>query len=97
MKTLNDFLEEKTTITYDEIESAFEEQLDELEGAVSVCGLEYSPSYVLKEVDPTAYRCAVADFSDDTYIEYEGNYYLIDDFDDAQAEFEDYESEQEDE
>lgn len=41
----------------------YDDYLDE-QGDVDVCGLKYSPSEVLKEVDPTAYRCGYDDFCD---------------------------------
>ena len=34
------------------------------EGPVCIGNLEYSPSLVLREVDPTAYRCGFNDFVD---------------------------------
>jgi hypothetical protein len=34
------------------------------EGPVCIGGVEYSPSLVLREVDPTAYRCGFNDFVD---------------------------------
>ena len=34
------------------------------EGDVVVCGLAFLPSDVLKEMDPTAYRCGFSDYLD---------------------------------
>jgi polyhydroxyalkanoate synthesis regulator phasin len=34
------------------------------EGAVNVAGLEFMPSDIIKEMDPTAYRCGLIDFVD---------------------------------
>jgi len=39
----------------------YEEMLNELYGTVTVCGMEYDAGTVLKEVDPIAFRCGVAD------------------------------------
>jgi len=43
-------------------ECDFDELLDELYGEIEVCGYGYSSGYVLKEVDPTAYRCELNDW-----------------------------------
>jgi len=44
-------------------EKEYDEFLDEAYGTVKVCGYEYDTSQILKEVDPTAYRCGFADWS----------------------------------
>lgn len=51
-------------------EEQFDEFLDDCYGDVEVCGFTYNASYALKELDPTAYRCAKSD--------YESNYDLDD-------------------
>lgn len=64
------------------IEAAFREMLDDCYGTVQIAGLEYQAADALQAVDPTAYRCAYADWlagSDDAYIEIEGRYYGVDD------------------
>ncbi len=43
-------------------ESGYDDELDEIYGEVEICGYTYSSSYALKEVDPTAYRCGLADW-----------------------------------
>lgn len=40
----------------------FDELLDE-GGAVEVCGVWFNPSDILKELDPTAYRCGYLDYT----------------------------------
>ena len=45
-------------------EKEFEYQLNENYGDVDVCGMTYSAGTVLREVDPTAFRCAMADEPD---------------------------------
>ena len=47
----------------------FDDSLDEECGFVKVCGLEYASSYVLKEVDPTAYRTMFLDWVDNLMSE----------------------------
>ena len=54
-------------IEYYEIdESEFEEQyigMLDSEGPVSVCGMNFDPSRILRELDPTAYNCGLADYA----------------------------------
>lgn len=40
----------------------YDDMLDEIYGEVDVCGVSYSASRTLKEVDPTAYRCGYVDW-----------------------------------
>lgn len=56
------------TMSEQEAEKQYNEHLDELplESVIS-----YPTSYVLKEVDPTAYDCGFADFCDAEGIEIE--------------------------
>lgn len=49
------------TVNGDEM---FNDMLDECNEEVNICGYKYSPSYALKEIDPTAYRCGMADYLD---------------------------------
>lgn len=47
---------------------------DEMLGTVELCGMTYSASMVLREVDPVAYRCGFNDYvdsltEDETYVE----------------------------
>ena len=41
----------------------YEEMLD-CEGPVSVCGMKFDASRILKKLDPIAYRCGMNDFVD---------------------------------
>ena len=45
----------------------FDESLDESIPMIEIGSLEYSPSNVLKSIDPIAYRCALNDFVDAAY------------------------------
>ncbi len=45
----------------EEHEEEYKDALDE-QGDVVIGSLHYSPSYVLREVDPTAYRCGLVDY-----------------------------------
>jgi hypothetical protein len=46
----------------DDYEDSYREMLDEY--PVQICSLEYSASYVLEQIDPTAYRCGLNDYAD---------------------------------
>ena len=74
---------------YEISESDFDSYLDD-EGLVTVCGLEFYPSDILKSCDPIAYRCAKSD--------YESNYDLddVEEYSDLKEELEALESELED-
>ena len=50
---------------YEASESEFDEFLDEIEGSITVVGMEFFPSDILKSCDPVAYRCAKSDFESD--------------------------------
>lgn len=50
---------------YEASESEFDEFLDEIEGSITVAGMEFLPSDILKSCDPVAYRCAKNDFESD--------------------------------
>ena len=61
-------------ITEAEALEMYEEMLDDCEGPVELCGMTYSASYVLREVDPVAYRCGFNDYvdsltDDDIFVE----------------------------
>ena len=43
-------------------ESEYDEFLDEVEGSVTVAGMQFYASDILKSCDPVAYRCGKADF-----------------------------------
>ena len=53
-----------------DIELAYEDMLDECYGTVKVAGFSYDTSYLLKSVDPIAFRCGLSDYiSEENYIE----------------------------
>jgi len=61
-------------ITKTEALEMFNEMLDDCEGPVELCGSTYSASYVLREIDPVAYRCGFNDYvdsltDDDIFVE----------------------------
>ena len=56
------------TFEYSCTDGEYDEMLDEIYGDVEICGMNYSSSQALKELDPIAYRCGKGD--------YESNYDL---------------------
>ena len=57
-----------------EVESLYRDSLDSI-STVEIGDLIFTPSIVLEEIDPIAYRCGLADYSDSL-----GEYYLVLDF-----------------
>lgn len=62
------------------LECMFDEMLDDVYGAIDICGLEYDASVALVKVDEVAYRTGYHDWldvmvTDDNIIELNGNYY----------------------
>lgn len=51
-------------ISEDDAESMFNDFIDEMTGPVTVLGMEYTASRVLKELDPIAYNCELANYLD---------------------------------
>jgi len=60
-------------------EEQFEELLSETCETVKISSLEYDPGYVLRNIDPVAFRCGVSDMlaEDEQYIEVDGQYYNV--------------------
>jgi hypothetical protein len=53
-----EFIDESTAL------DLYDEMLDELYSPINIAGIEFDPSRVLKELDPTAYRCGFNDWLD---------------------------------
>jgi hypothetical protein len=51
-----------------ELESIFDEAINDSYESVIIAGIEFLPADILKSCDPIAYRCALADFESD-YLE----------------------------
>ncbi len=60
-------------------EEQFEELLSETCETVKIGSLEYDPGYVLRNIDPIAFRCGVSDMlaDDDQFVEIDGEYYRV--------------------
>jgi regulator of replication initiation timing len=56
---------ENFEIDPDDFIDQYEESLND-DGAVKVCGLTFWPADIIKEMDPTAYRCGLNDYVDGT-------------------------------
>lgn len=78
---------EINSFEYEVSENDFDAFLDDIGESVTVFGMEFYPSDILKSCDPIAYRCAKSD--------YESNYDLDDceEYCDLKAELEELESE----
>lgn len=74
-----------------DMEAMFSDMLDECYSFKAVGGpfAYMSPSKVLQEIDPTAFRCGVNDYADsirDEYVEISGDHYRIEDCKEVQDE-----------
>jgi len=68
-------------------EELFEELLDECYPEIQIGCCTFSPSQVMKELDPVAFRCGVSEeldnlASDGQFYEHNGDYYRIEDIED---------------
>lgn len=82
---------------YEISENDFNEFLDEIEEPVNICGMEFYPSDILKNCDPTAYRCAKSDYESSYDLDDVEEYAdLKDELEALEAELEGLESELED-
>lgn len=68
LEELREELEEKkarlSVLENNENTDEYDEALDS-EGDIQVAGLTFSPSQIVKEMDPTAYRCGMNDYNDE--------------------------------
>ena len=85
--------QEQIELDPDDYETQFDEYLDESIPEIEIGSLTYSPSHVLKNVDPTAYRCSLIDFVDSLDIEDSDEYKeLQEEIDQLQSDIEDLEN-----
>ena len=81
----------------DDYEDQFDEYLDESIPEIEIVCLTYSPSRVLKNVDPVAYRCGLNDFVNSLDVEDSDEYKALqEEIDQLQSDIEDLENEIED-
>jgi hypothetical protein len=74
----------RTPISYDELDQLYQDMLDDVYGDINICGYEYPASAVLRDVDPTAYRCGYVDYissllDDGIMVEIDGDNYWAND------------------
>lgn len=82
---------------YEISESDFDSVLDDNEESVTVCGMEFYPSDILKNCDPIAYRCAKSDYESNYDLDDVAEYCdLKDELEALESELEYFESELED-
>ncbi|HTF53580.1 MAG TPA: hypothetical protein VK735_39560 [Pseudonocardia sp.] len=56
-------------LSWDEVYERYDDMIDEIDGPVTIGELTYQPSRVLREIDPTAYRCGFNDWADSEGID----------------------------
>ena len=94
----------KIELNPDDYEDQFDDMLDDSIPEIEIGCLTYLPSHVLKNVDPTAYRCSLNDFVDSFDVEDSDEYKELQeeidqlkyDIEELESEIEDLESEIED-
>ena len=87
---------EINSFEYEVSEEDFDSYLDD-EGSVTVCGIEFYPSDILKSCDPIAYRCAKSDYESNYDLDDVAEYSdLKDELEALESELEDFESKLED-
>ena len=78
-------------------EEQFNDFLDDIEQSITIFGMEFYPSDILKNCDPIAYRCAKSDYEANFDLDDVEEYAdLKDELEDLESELEDLESELED-
>lgn len=88
---------EINSFEYEISESDFDNVLDESEESVTIFGMEFYPSDILKSCDPIAYRCAKSDYESSYDLDDVEEYAdLKDEIEALESELEDFESELED-
>jgi hypothetical protein len=81
-------VENLEAISDHKMEELYNQYLDEVFGEVAIACLKYSTSRAFREVDPTAYRCGMADWIDCEITngiftdEIDGSYYFDEEVDD---------------
>ena len=96
--------QEQIELDPDGYEDQFDEMLDDSIPEIEIGCLTYSPSRVLKNVDPVAYRCSLNDFVDSLDVEDSDEYKALqseiddiqDEIDQLQSDIEDLENDIED-
>jgi len=56
-------------MTQADLEASFDDILDNTNPEVTILGITFSPSYILRELDPIAYECSCNDYASNMDIE----------------------------
>ena len=89
--------QEQIELDPDDYGDQFDESLDESIPEIEIGCLTYSPSHVLKKVDPIAYRCGLNDFANSLDVEDSDKYKALqEEIDQLKSNIEDLKSEIED-
>lgn len=75
---------------YSATDSEYDDFLDEIDGEIEVGSLTFMASDIIKNCDPTAYRCGKSDYESDKDLD------DVEEYKDLKSELEDLESELED-
>ncbi len=59
----------RTLYFYHELEDLFEDQLNDCYDDVEICGYKYTAGCALRQIDETAFRCGVSDWSSEEFAE----------------------------
>ena len=89
--------QEQIELDPDDFADQFDDMLDE-SGTVEAGGYSFYPSRILKELDPTAYRCGLNNYADSVFDVTENDEYkaLQEEIDQLESDIEDLESDVED-
>jgi transcription initiation factor IIE alpha subunit len=78
----------------DEYEESYCEAMDE-QGEISISGLTFAPSRIVKELDPVAYRCGLVDYVDSIDVDESEEYQALkEELEDLENELEELEEEE---
>lgn len=50
--------------TISESVAAYDDMINEVDGPVTIAGMQFDPAYALNELDPIAYKCGWIDYMD---------------------------------
>ena len=56
-------------MTESDLQESFEASLDDMYPEVTICGITFSPSRVLREMDPIGFQVSMSDYADNMDIE----------------------------
>ena len=82
---IEELTEEQEQLVISELDSVdvddkYEDMLDSFNQSIFICGIEFEPSRILRELDPTAYSCGLNDWLDsEEFVKVNGSYYNKDD------------------